>query len=73
MANKYVGLNTLSAFLDNIKNFFATKAEVDTILPSANSYSDERDTSTLEASQLYTDNAVSQKAQVQIITWGADD
>ena len=29
--------------------------------------------STTEESKLYTDNAVAQKTQVQIITWGADD
>lgn len=27
----------------------------------------------LEEANVYTDNAVAQKAQVQIITWGADD
>jgi hypothetical protein len=27
----------------------------------------------LESSKTYTDNAVSQKTQVQLITWGADD
>jgi hypothetical protein len=28
--NKYIGLNSLSIFLDNIKDTFATKTEVDT-------------------------------------------
>jgi hypothetical protein len=68
MANKYASLNTLSAFLENIKRLFATKADVDTILPSAKSYSDTCDASVLESSQSYTDNAVSQKSQVQLIT-----
>ena len=70
MANtekKYASLDSLSTFLKNIKDFFATKAEVDPILPSAKSYSDEGDASTLESSQVYTDTAVSQKTQVQII------
>lgn len=67
MANKYASLNTLSAFLNNIKSFFATKEEVDSTLSSANSYSDAGDMSTLETSQLYTDNAISQKSQVQLI------
>lgn len=37
------------------------------------SYADTGDTSTLEVSKTYTDNAVAQKSQVQIITWEDDD
>lgn len=70
---KYASLDNLSTFLNNIKDIFATKTEVDTTLSTAKSYSDEGDESTLGESQLYTDNAVSQKSQVQIITWEADD
>lgn len=73
MTKKYVSISKLSTFLDNLKDLFATKVYVDTILPSAKSYSDTGDTTTLEASKNYTDNAVTQKTQVQIITWGADD
>lgn len=64
---KYASLSSLSTFLDNIKKIFATKTEVDTNLSSAKSYSDIGDASTLKTSQLYTDNAVSQKSQVRII------
>lgn len=67
MAKKYASLNSLSTLVENIKNLFATKADVDTILPSAKSYSDVGDASTLESSQVYTDTAVSQKTQVQLI------
>ena len=37
------------------------------------SYADVGDTLTLEASNTYTDNAVAQKSQVQIITWEEND
>lgn len=39
----------------------------------AKQYAAAGDTTTLEASKIYADNAVAQKSQVQIITWGADD
>lgn len=41
----------------------------DKILSLANTHSDNN----LTVAQTYTDNAVSSKSQVQIITWGADD
>lgn len=39
------------------------------VLSLANTHSDNN----LTTAQTYTDNAVSKKSQVQIITWGADD
>lgn len=73
MAKKYISIEKLSTFLNNLKDLFATKADVETILPSAKSYSDAGNTTTLEGAKSYADTVVAQKSQVQIITWGADD
>lgn len=75
---KYASLNTLQTFLDNLKNLFATKKEVDTKADSTHNHDSLYDTkgsadTALQTAQSYTDNAVAQKSQVQIITWGADD
>ena len=78
MAKKYASLNTLTAFLDNLKNLFATKTEVDAKADSAHNHDSSYDikgsaNTALENAQVYTDNAIAQKTQVQIITWGVDD
>ena len=85
MANnskKYASLTTLQTFLDNLKNFFAAKSDVDTALASKSDLTHNHDSKydakgsanvALDTSKTYTDNVVSQKTQVQIITWGADD
>lgn len=51
--NKYVSLNNLSSFLDNIKNTFATKDELDIIesLALLNKAAIEVNTSALETMQ----------------------
>lgn len=56
------------------------QAQIDTKIDSVNDSiyearqdAESGDASTLELSKQYTDNAVAQRAQVQIITWGADD
>lgn len=60
MATKtYVSLNKLSVFLDNLKNLFATKDDL-------GNKASQTDLDTLA-------DTVAQKAQVQIVTWGADD
>lgn len=46
---------------------------ISTSTTEAKSYADTGDATTLESSKTYTDNAVAQKTQVQIITWEADD
>lgn len=75
---KYASLNTLQTFLDNLKTLFATKTEVNAKADSAHNHDSLYDTkgsanTALQTAQTYTDNAVAQKSQVQIITWGADD
>lgn len=57
----------------NHDEVYDSKGSANTALNSARTYADNGDSSTLEESKTYTDNAVAQKAQVQIITWGADD
>jgi hypothetical protein len=59
---------------------YYTESEVDekinvinASVADAKSYADGVGVTTLDAAKAHTDNAVSQKAQVQIITWGADD
>lgn len=49
--------------IDNINNSIS----------EARQYAESGDASTLEISKAYTDSAVAQRSQVQIITWGADD
>lgn len=44
-----------------------------TNLATAKSYVDTGNATTLETSKTYTDNAIAQKSQVQIITWEDDD
>lgn len=46
---------------------------ISTTSNSVKEYADNGDETTLGASKAYTNNAVAQKTQVQIITWGADD
>lgn len=64
---KYASLDSLSLFKDLLKNEI-DKAD-SAIASDAKDYSDKN----LISAQEYTDNAVSQKAQVQIITWENDD
>lgn len=47
----------------------SAKSYSNTNLASAKSYSD----ANLVSAKTYTDNAITQKTQVQIITWGDDD
>lgn len=61
-------------------DIYYTKSEIDdeistinTSVADAKSHADGVGVTTLDASKTYTDNALSQKSQVQIITWGADD
>lgn len=49
------------------------KQYTDAAIVTSKQYADAGDTETLETSKVYADNAVAQKTQVQIITWGADD
>ena len=78
MIKNYASLDTLRTFLDNLKNLFATKTEVNSKADSNHNHDSSYDIkgsadTALESSKTYTDNAVAQKSQVQIITWGADD
>lgn len=57
----------------NHDEVYDEKGSANTALNSAKTYADNGDSSTLEESKTYTDNAVAQKAQVQIIKWGDDD
>lgn len=86
-SKKYVSLNRLSDFLDNLKVTFLKKSDyiVDTALsptstnPVRNSVVNEEFNAiadamgALELAIDTTDSIVSQKSQVQIITWGVDD
>jgi len=68
MSKKYASLTTLQTFLENLKNIFASKTEI------LSTYETKADaTSKLTEAKTYTDNAVAQKSQVQIITWEEDD
>ncbi len=63
MAKKYVNLNTLSTFLENLKNLFATKTETDANLVTAKQYADDKTSNLLSyESQILTDD---QKTQVR--------
>lgn len=78
MAKNYASLDTLSTFLENLKSLFATKTEVNNKADSIHNHDSSYDTkgsadTALENAQVYTDEAVALKSQVQIITWGADD
>lgn len=64
---KYVSLDGLTIYDDLIKEEIA-EADSSTLL-SAKSYSD----TNLDTAKVYADNAVSQKSQVQIITWEYND
>lgn len=60
--------------LDRLQEYDALlKQEIvdgnDTVLTSAKSHSNDN----LATAKTYTDNAVAQKSQVQIITWGEND
>lgn len=59
MAKKIFTDESLIAFIEEIKALFT----------NAKSHSD----TNLETSKIYTDEAVEQKTEVQIITWEADD
>lgn len=69
MSNKYAGIVALQTFLDNLRNLFATKTQIE----EAKSYTDTKTASILESAQTYADEAASQKTQVQFITWEAND
>lgn len=75
---KYVSLSKLSTFLDNLKNIFATKAEVNDKSDASHNHDSSYDSkgaanTALENAKTYTDNSIAQKSQVQIITWEDDD
>lgn len=64
----YTGSENLKTKIESIDTKIdVIDTEVDSLLEEAKSYSDIGDISTLESSQLYTDSAVSQKSQVQLI------
>lgn len=74
----YVSLSKLSIFLDNLKLLFATKTEVDSKADINHSHDSSYDVkgsadTALESANTYTDNAIAQKSQVQMITWEDDD
>lgn len=48
-------------------------SEINTAISDAKTYSNNCDVVVLESAQAYTDNALEQKSQVQIIIWEADD
>ena len=48
-------------------------SEINTAISDAKAYSNDCDIVVLESAQAYTDNVVSQKSQVQIVIWEADD
>ena len=64
---KYLSLDRLTEY-DALLKAEITEADEE-ILTSAKTHADNN----LAAAQLYADNAVAQKSQVQIITWEADD
>ena len=53
--------------------FDEVKLLSETNLELAKSHAEEKDTALLSAAQSYTDNALTQKSQVQFIIWEADD
>ena len=81
----YVTVKQLATKADTTHShddFYYTETEVDALLSSKSDSSHNHDSdydvkgsadTALETAQTYTDNAVAQKSQVQIITWGADD
>lgn len=71
MAKKVFTDESLATFVDEIKLY--TDEAVDN--HEHNSLYDAKGSANtaLENAKTYADNAVAQKAQVQIITWGADD
>lgn len=77
-------LETKASVEHNHNDFYYTKSEIDENIATINntisesiaetkSYADTNNSTTLETAKTYTDNAVAQKSQVQIITWGVDD
>ena len=63
----YDSLGSADDALASAKEYSNTNLEI------AKSYSDTGDSITLSESKTYTDNAVAQKTQVQIVMWEADD
>lgn len=63
----YDAFGSAEVALDSAKEYS------DDNLAVAKSYADTNNVITLETANTYTDNAVAQKSQVQIITWGDDD
>lgn len=75
---KYVSLDRLSTFLENLKDTFATKIELEEKADISHDHDSSYDVkgsadTALENAQTYTDDAVSQKSQVQIITFETND
>lgn len=76
---KYVSLSKLSTFLDNLKNLFASKenlASLETVVDAkANTVHmhDIKDVNNLQSTIDKVNDNVSQKSQVQIITWEVND
>jgi hypothetical protein len=72
--------NSKADALHSHDDTYYTESEVDekinvinASVTDAKSYADGVGATTLDAAKAHADNAVSQKTQVQIITWGADD
>lgn len=64
---------SLAAILNSSDVEVPTSKAVLDAIAAAKSYADSNDATTLTAAQTYADEAVAQKSQVQIITWGDDD
>lgn len=67
MVKKYLSLDRLQEYDALLKGEIAENDEA--TLASAKSHSD----TNLATAQTYTDNAVAQKSQVQIVTWEEND
>lgn len=60
--------------LDGLTEYDALiKTEIDTIASNTLESAKQNDITIEDNCKTYTDEVVAQKAQVQIITWGADD
>ncbi len=72
---KFASLNNLKEFLDSLKTIFAPLSHKHTISDITNYKVDTSlsSTSTNPVQNKVVNDAIAQKTQVQIITWGADD
>jgi hypothetical protein len=58
---------------NNLSATYETKQDAQGKLDEAKAYTDSGNATTLKTSQTYTDTALAQKSQVQIITWEDGD